>query len=139
MHPFFHFAAIYLIVLIGIFKFFDQMKFLENSAAVCSADKIPLAKTAYSKVLNNHAARLLIFKFFSYQHGLIWNYTLIKIQIIFLPRALYMGELRKNTTSTRTITKKPGNFGKFETVGTKKFIYEVNFFHSLIKLNSSLI
>ena len=64
MHPFFHFAAIYLIVLIGIFKFFDQMKFLENSAAVCSADKIPLAKTAYSKVPNNRAARLLIFKFF---------------------------------------------------------------------------
>ena len=42
-------------------------------------------------------------------------------------RALYMGELRKNTTSTGTITKKPGYFGKFETVGTKK-IYEVFFF-----------
>ena len=47
-------------------------------------------------------------------------------------RALYMGELRKNTT------KKPGNFGKIETVGTKKN-YEVNFFHSLINLNFSLI
>jgi hypothetical protein len=32
-----------------------------------------------------------------------------------------MGELRKNTTSTGTITKKkPGYFGKFETVGKKK-------------------
>ena len=54
-------------------------------------------------------------------------------------RAVYMGELRKNTTSTGTITKKPGYFGKIETVGTKKFFYEVNFFHSWIKLNSSLI
>ena len=34
-----------------------------------------------------------------------------------------MGELRKNTTSTGTITKKPGNFGKFETVGTKIFFF----------------
>ena len=33
-------------------------------------------------------------------------------------RAIYMGELRKNTTSTGTITKKTGYFGKFETVGT---------------------
>ena len=32
-----------------------------------------------------------------------------------------MGELRKNTTSTGIITKKPGNFGKIETVGTKNF------------------
>ena len=39
-------------------------------------------------------------------------------------RALYMGELRKNTTSTGKITKKkkPGIFGKFETVGTKFFL-----------------
>ena len=51
VHLFFHFAAMYLIGLIGIFKFFDQMKFLENSAAVCSADKIPLAKTAYGAIL----------------------------------------------------------------------------------------
>ena len=36
----------------------------------------------YSKVC------LLIFKVFSYQHGLIWTYTLIKIQIIFLPTCL---------------------------------------------------
>ena len=54
-------------------------------------------------------------------------------------RALNMGELQKNPTSTGTITKKPSYFGKFETVGTKKNFYEVNFFHSLIKLNSSLI
>ena len=54
-------------------------------------------------------------------------------------KALYMGELRKNTTSTGTITKKPGYFGKIETVGTKKIFYEVNFFYSLIKLNFSLI
>ena len=55
-------------------------------------------------------------------------------------RALYMEELRKNTTSTGTITKKPGYFGKIETVGTKKKkkIYEVNFFYLLMKLNSSL-
>ena len=38
----------------------------------------------YSKVPNNSAARLLILKIFSYQHSLIWTYTLIKIQIIFL-------------------------------------------------------
>ena len=38
----------------------------------------------YSKVLNNSAARLLIFKIFSYQPDLIWTYTLIKIQTIFL-------------------------------------------------------
>ena len=51
-----------------------------------------------------------------------------------------MGELRKNTTSTGTITKKkPGYFGNFETVGPKKKFYEVNFFHFLVKLNSSLI
>ena len=35
-------------------------------------------------------------------------------------RAVYMGELRKNMTSTGTITKKPGYFGNFETVGPKK-------------------
>ena len=34
-----------------------------------------------------------------------------------------MGELRKNTTSTGTITKKNGIFGKFETVGTKNKLY----------------
>ena len=38
----------------------------------------------YSRVPNNSAARLLNFKISSYQHGLIWTYTLIKIQIIFL-------------------------------------------------------
>ena len=42
----------------------------------------------YSKVPNNSAACLLIFKIFSYQHSLIWTYTLIKIQIIFLPTRL---------------------------------------------------
>ena len=36
-------------------------------------------------------------------------------------RAINMGELRKNTTSTGTIKKKNGNSGKFETFGTKKF------------------
>ena len=42
-----------------------------------------------------------------------------------------MGELRKNTTSTGTITKKnSGYFGNFETVGPKKIFYEVNFFIS---------
>ena len=44
--------------------------------------------TTYSKVPNNSAARLLIYKIFFYQHGLIWTYTLIKIQIIFLPTRL---------------------------------------------------
>ena len=40
-----------------------------------------------------------------------------------------MGELPKNMTSTGTITKKkPGYFGKSETVGTKFFFYEVFFF-----------
>ena len=44
-------------------------------------------------------------------------------------RALYMGELRKNTTSTKTITKKkPGYFGKIETVGTKKIFLWSKFF-----------
>ena len=47
-----------------------------------------LARLTYSKVPNNSPARLLIFKIFSYQHGLIWTYTLIKIQIIFLPTRL---------------------------------------------------
>ena len=46
-----------------------------------------------------------------------WD-SMLDIAII---RAVYMGELRKNTTSTGTITKKPGYFGKIETVGTKKF------------------
>ena len=36
-------------------------------------------------------------------------------------RALYMGELWKNMTSTGTITKKPGYSGKIGTVGTKFF------------------
>ena len=31
----------------------------------------------YSKVPNNSAARLLIIEIFSYQHGLIWTYTII--------------------------------------------------------------
>ena len=63
---------------------------------------------------------------------------IVEIELHF-PRALYMGELRKNTTSTGTITKKPGYFGKIETVGTKKNFHEVIFFYSLIKLNFSLI
>ena len=42
----------------------------------------------YSKVPNNSTARLLIFKIFSYQHGLIWTYMIIKIQIVFLPTRL---------------------------------------------------
>ena len=54
-----------------------------------------------------------------------------QIQILW-PRALYMGELRKNTTSTGTITKKKtGYFGKSETVGTKKFFLLSNFFSFL--------
>ena len=50
------------------------------------------------------------------------------------PRALYMGELRKNMTSTGTITK---NLRLL--VQKKKIFYGVNFFHSLIKLDSSMI
>ena len=42
----------------------------------------------YSMVPNNSAARLLIFKIFSLPTRLIWTYTLIKIQIIFLPTCL---------------------------------------------------
>ena len=42
----------------------------------------------YSKVPNNSAARLLIFKKFSLPTRLIWTYTLIKIQTIFLPTRL---------------------------------------------------
>ena len=34
----------------------------------------------YSKVPNNRAARLLIFKIFSYQHCLIWNTRLFKLR-----------------------------------------------------------
>ena len=43
-------------------------------------------------------------------------------------RALYMGELQKNTTSIGTITKKTSYFGKFETVGTKKIFLRSKFF-----------
>ena len=42
----------------------------------------------YSKVPNNSAARLLIFKKFTLPTRLIWTYTLIKIQTIFLPTRL---------------------------------------------------
>ena len=38
-----------------------------------------------------------------------------------------MGELRKNMTSTGTITKKSGHFGKFETVGTNFFFMKIFF------------
>ena len=55
-----------------------------------------------------------------------------------LHRALYMGELRKKYDIYRNNNKKTGIFGKFETVSTI-FFYAVNFFHSLVKLNSSLI
>ena len=44
--------------------------------------------STYSMVPNNSAARLLIFKIFSLPTRLIWTYTLIKIQIIFLPTRL---------------------------------------------------
>ena len=44
--------------------------------------------TTYSMVPNNSAARLLIFEIFSLPTRLIWTYTLIKIQIIFLPTCL---------------------------------------------------
>ena len=55
-------------------------------------------------------------------------------------RALYMGELRKNTTSTGTITKKnPVTLASLRLLVQKKKNYEVNFFYSLIKLNFSLI
>ena len=43
-----------------------------------------LESVTYSKVPNKRAALLLIFLLFTYQHGLIWNYTLIKFQIICL-------------------------------------------------------
>ena len=42
----------------------------------------------YSMVPNNSAARLLIFEIFSLPTLPIWTYTLIKIQIIFLPTCL---------------------------------------------------
>ena len=42
----------------------------------------------YSMVPNNSAARLLTFEIFSLPTRLIWIYTLIKIQIIFLPTCL---------------------------------------------------
>ena len=42
----------------------------------------------YSMVPNNSAARLLIFEIFSLTTSFIWTYTLIKIQIIFLPKCL---------------------------------------------------
>ena len=48
------------------------------------------------------------------------------------PRALYMGELRKNTTSTGTITKKTWLLCQKRDCWYKKKFYEVNFFHSLI-------
>ena len=47
-----------------------------------------LAICAYSRVPNNSAARLLIFPNFSLPTQLIWTYTLIKFQIIFLPTRL---------------------------------------------------
>ena len=42
----------------------------------------------YSKVPNNSAASLFIFKVFSLPTHLIWTYTLIKFQTIFLPKRL---------------------------------------------------
>ena len=63
--------------------------------------------------------------FFLGSFFIFFSWSLIKISMKIWEgkyRALYMGELRKNTTSTGTITKKkPGYFGKIETVGTKKF------------------
>ena len=52
-----------------------------------------------------------------------------------------MGELRKNTTSIGTITKKPGSFSPYETVGTKNiflcsifflFVDETQFFFEIM-------
>ena len=45
-------------------------------------------KASYSMVPNKIAARLLISKIFSLPTRLIWTYTVIKIQIIFLPTRL---------------------------------------------------
>ena len=57
-----------------------------------------------------------------------------------LYRALYMGELRKNTTSTGTITKKTlVTLAGLRLLVQKYFFYELHFFHSLMKFNSSLI
>ena len=50
--------------------------------------KLGFRPILYSMVLNNSAARLSIFKIFSLPTRLIWTYTLIKIQIIFLPTRL---------------------------------------------------
>ena len=54
---------------------------------LCCISLGPITST-YSKVPNNSAARLLIFSNFSLPTRLIWTYTLIKIQIIFLPTRL---------------------------------------------------
>ena len=55
-------------------------------------------------------------------------------------RAFYMGEFRNITTSIGKYTKKTRSpFRYLRLLAQKKFFYEVNFFHSLTKLNSSLI
>ena len=54
-------------------------------------------------------------------------------------RAFYMGEFRNITTSIGTITKKPGCCRPIvRLLAQKFFFYEVNFFYSLVKVNSSL-
>ena len=73
-------------------KFLGQMPLIEvlwechlvTLSKIC----IRLCSSTYSKVPNNSAARLLIFKKFSLPTRLIWTYTLIKIQTIFLPTRL---------------------------------------------------
>ena len=71
------------------FYFFPKMrqkvkKFVSLKARVPGKCQVSF----YSKVPNNSAARLLIFSDFSLPTRLIWTYTLIKIQKIFLPTRL---------------------------------------------------
>ena len=69
---------------LSVFVHLERLNFIIHIKAEGSLFSIH----KYSKVPNNSAARLIIFEIFSYQHGLFWTYTLIKIQIIFLPTRL---------------------------------------------------
>ena len=48
-----------------------------------------ITPTKYSKVTNNRAARLLSFKIFSYQQGLIWTYTVVNSDIHIVEKKTY--------------------------------------------------
>ena len=80
-----------------------------------------LIKGRYSMVPNNSAARLFNFQDFSLPTQLIWTYTLIKFQIIFLPTGWGIS-LRTVDVASKPVQPSPLSFAGFFIYVKRKFV-----------------